>query len=101
LTGGWLVVSHDTTTSGTGPGSASSASVLTASDGQPDAASVIPEGLDGSPMVLIITVQGAAESIEVTCPTTTARAPFDRLTVKPDQVMDAVHRWCSQTWLGP
>jgi hypothetical protein len=46
------------------------------------------------PIVLTITVDGPAGSADVYCATTSDRAPFDRVHVRPDEVMDAYHRWC-------
>jgi hypothetical protein len=49
----------------------------------------------GEPAMLTITVDGPNASVNVLCATTTDRAPFERLHVHPEQVMDAFHRWCS------
>ena len=51
--------------------------------------------LAGEAAVLTITVDGLDESVDVLCATTTDRAPFERLHVGPEQVLDAFHRWCS------
>jgi hypothetical protein len=51
--------------------------------------------VSGEPAMLRITVDGPNASVDVLCATTTDRAPFERLHVRPEQVMDAFHRWCS------
>jgi hypothetical protein len=51
--------------------------------------------VSGEATVLRITVDGPDDSVDVRCATTTDRAPFDRLHVSPEQVMEAFQRWCS------
>jgi hypothetical protein len=51
--------------------------------------------VSGEPEVLTITVDGPNATVNVPCATTTDRAPFEHLHVRPEQVMDAFHRWCS------
>ncbi len=45
--------------------------------------------------VLRITVEGLAGSHHVYCATTTERAPFETVSVQPDQLMDVFHQLCS------
>lgn len=51
--------------------------------------------MSGEAAVLTIAVDGPAAWVEVRCATTTDRAPFERLHVSPEQVLDAFQRWCS------
>jgi hypothetical protein len=70
-------------------------SAAISSSGSEPAEAVDRSIASGQPVVLTITVEGPNGSVDVFCATTTDRAPFDRLQVSPEQVMDAFHRWCS------
>jgi hypothetical protein len=53
---------------------------------------VVPNSNSG---LLTITVYGPNASVDIPCVTTSDRAVFDRLHVTPDEMMDALHQWCS------
>ena len=101
LIGGWALLAQlaaDSAFHVTAEGTPASAATVPAElpivASAPDDLVPAARGRSRVPLVLIITVDGPAGSVDVYCATTSDRAPFDRVHVRPDEVEDAFHRWC-------